>query len=75
MKKPLFVPRIQFESRPDLPENLEEAARLINALQDQTESLALRAEQMEFTHEQGALVRLNRLIKTKIYFHNPSKKT
>ena len=75
MKKPFFNPPVQFDTKPDLPEDLEEAARMINDLMDNVESAQLQASQHQSVHDQGSIVRLNRLLQAQINFHKTPKKT
>ena len=75
MKKPFFNPPVQFETRPDLPEDLEEATRMINDLMDNVESAQLQASQLQSVHDQGSILRLNRLLQAQINFHKRPKKT
>ena len=75
MKKPFFTPPVQFDTRPDLPEDPVEAARLIDALRENVASSQLRSAQMQQVHDEGSLVRLGLLIRAKIYFQNHHEKT
>ena len=69
MKKPFFLPPVEFETKPSVPDDPEQAARLIADLMDNVESAKLRSSQAQAIQDQGTHIRLLSLIRGK----KPSK--
>lgn len=75
MKKPFFLPPVEFETKPSVPDDPEQAARLIADLMDNVESAKLRSSQAQAIQDQGTHIRLLSLIRGKKYFQKTLQST
>jgi len=75
MKKPLFIPSGEFESTSELPDNLEDAQRLLEQLLEYHASLEVQAAQLQSMIDQGETVRLANKLRGKNNLQNKPKKT
>jgi hypothetical protein len=75
MKKPLFIPSGEFESTSELPDNLEDAQRLLEQLREYHASLEVQAAQLQSMIDQGETVRLAKKLRGKNNLQNKPKKT
>ena len=75
MKKPLFIPSGEFESTSELPDNLEDAQRLLEQLREYHDSLEVQAAQLQSMIDQGETVRLAKKLRGKNNLQNKPKKT
>jgi|GEM_PF-2623887 hypothetical protein len=75
MKKPLFIPSGEFESTSELPDNLEDAQRLLEQLREYHASLEVQAAQLQSMIDQGETVRLANKLRGKNNLQNKPKKT
>ena len=69
MKKPRFVPPVEFHSKPDFPDDLEEAQRLLEQLQTYRDSLQMKTEQLQELLDQSAQLRLTQKFRRQNIFH------
>ena len=75
MKKPWFIPPEDINTNPDIPDNLEDAKRLLARAHERNDSLKTQASQAQDTYDQGARLRLLRGIPYNIYFQNMPKRS
>ena len=75
MKKPLFIPSGEFESTSELPDNQEDAQRLLEQLREYHASLEVQAAQLQSMIDQGETVRLANKLRGKNNLQNKPKKT
>ena len=75
MKKPLFIPSGEFESTSELPDNLEDAQRLLEQLREYHASLEVQAAQLQSMIDPGEPVRLANKLRGKNNLQNKPKKT
>lgn len=74
MKKPKFIPSGQFKSKPELPDNLEDAHRLLAQLREYHDSLQIEASHLQSIIDEGANARLAKKLQGKNNFQNKPKK-
>jgi len=75
MKKPLFIPSGELEPTSELPDNLEDAHRLLEQLREYHASLEVQAAQLQSMIDQGETVRLAKKLRGKNNLQNKPKKT
>ncbi len=75
MKKPQFIPSGEFHSTSELPDDLEDARRLLDQLREYHASLEIQAAQLQSMVDQGGTVRLAKKIGGKNNLQKKQKKT